>query len=307
MSLKAFALTFAACLMLSAPLYASAQQPSHTLYWSPVTLAGPCDSFTVEDAQNINYSFYDQFGAQNVHVSVITAQLYLNGMPYKMANIPITFTSDNDSVAVLEPLNRTRPSDTNGQAKILLIANNTIGLVNITAISEIIHGHPISDTCMVRVVGWGTVSGIVTDQNRNGIPYATVTLWHRSGFTNTDILQAKDNPQLTNDGSTAAPGMYTFTYVPEGAYNVTGEKDGHVYYRLIDVNRNSGTITANVAIPDYSYIAPATPTPTPLATPTPTLAATLTNQTAALPTPGFSFVIAIAALGVGMLVKRKLF
>ena len=93
---------------------------------------------------------------------------------------------------------------------------------------------------------------------------------------NTGNLKASDNPQLTNDGRTAAIGMYTFTYVPVGDYNVTGEKEGHVYYRIISVLPGAGTVTANVAIPDYAYINPATPTPTPVptATPTPTPAAT---------------------------------
>ena len=49
------------------------------------------------------------------------------------------------------------------------------------------YGVDLTDTCTVRVVGWGTVSGIVTDQNRNGIPDATVTLWHWDGRTTPGI------------------------------------------------------------------------------------------------------------------------
>lgn len=267
---------------------------------SPVTLVKSGGSLTMEDA--VNYSIYDQMA--DVHMSVITAQLYLNGQPYKMANIPITFTSDNDTVAVLDPYNRTRPSDANGQAKILLIANNTVGIVNITATSHIMYGHDLVDTCTVKVVGWGTVSGIVTDQNRNGIPYANVTLWHWNGTANGKILKAPDNPQLTNDGRTAAIGMYTFTYVPEGDYNVTGEKDGHVYYRIIQVVRGRGTVTANVAIPDYVYIVPATPTPTPGSTVTPTPTPAPTEKP--VPTPGLTALIALGALCLAMMVKRNM-
>jgi hypothetical protein len=263
-------------------------------------MVGSCGSLSLAD--DINYTVYDQMA--DVHMSVITAQLYLNGQPYKMANIAITFTSDNDTVATLDPYNRTRPSDANGQAKILLIANNTQGIVNITATSHIMYGVDLTDTCTVRVVGWGTVSGIVTDQNRNGLPDATVTLWHWDGLNNTGKLKAADNPQLTNDGRTAAIGMYTFTYVPVGDYNVTGEKEGHIYYRIINVAPGAGTVTANVAIPDYAYINPVTPTPTTLttATPTPTPAAT---QTPPVPTPGFLALAAIGALGLSMLVIRK--
>lgn len=290
-----------ACLFFASATQAEEPQ-NQTLYWSPVTLEYPCPNFTIEDAQNINYSIYDELGAQSVHVSVLTAQLFLNGAPYHMANIPITFSSDNDSVAVLEPNNRTRPSDANGQAKILLIANNTVGLVNITAKSMIIPGHELSDTCTVRVVGWGTVSGIVTDQNRNGVPDATVTLWLWNGTANVKKLAAHDNPQLSNDGRTAAIGMYTFVYVPVGSYNVTAEKEGHGYYRLFELHDGQGTITANVAIPDYAYIAPATPTPGPSATSTPMPTATAMPK----PTPALPALLSIGAVVAAALVKRRL-
>jgi len=301
MSRKALVIICLLACLFFAPAEAGAAEAAQndTLYWSPVSLEYPCVSFTVEDAQGINYSIYDELGAQSVHVSVITAQLYLNGAPYHMANIPITFSSDNDSVAVLEP-NRTRPSDASGQAKILLIANNTVGLVNITAKSTIVPGHELSDTCTVRVVGWGTVSGIVTDQNRNGIPDATVTLWLWNGTANTKKLASRDNPQLSNDGRTAAPGTYTFVYVPAGSYNVTAEKEGHGYYALFDLHEGEGTITANVAIPDYTYQAPATPTPAASLTPTPEPSAT------PRPTPGLPALVAIGAVAGAALMKRRL-
>ncbi len=301
MSPKAFTITgLLVCIFftLAAPTLAEEVQNT-TLYWSPVSLEYPCGNFTIEDARDINYSIYDELGAQSVHVSVITAQLYLNGAPYRVANVPITFSSDNDTVAVLEP-NRTRPSDASGQAKILLIANNTAGRVNITAKSMIIPGHELSDTCTVRVVGWGTVSGIVTDQNRRGIPDATVTLWLWNGTANAQKLAARDNPQLSNDGRTAAPGMYTFVYVPVGSYNVTAEKEGHVYYRLFDMHEGEGTVTANVAIPDYSYVPSPAPAPEPSATPAPSTTAT------PKPTPALAVLFAVGAILAAALVKRKL-
>jgi hypothetical protein len=302
MSLKALVLIgFLACLCLASASASAAESNNTTLYWSPVTLAEPGTYFSIEDAKDINYSLYDELGAQSVHVSVITAQLYLNGAPYHMANIPITFTSDNDTVAVLEPNNRTRPSDANGQAKILLIAHNRTGLVNITAESEIIRGHKLSDTCTVRVVGWGTVSGIVTDQNRNGVPDAVVTLWLWNGTASVNKLVSHDNPQLSNDGRTAAIGMYTFVYVPVGSYNVTAERDGHGYYRLFDLHEGQGTITANVAIPDYAYVAPVTLTPTPVSTATPMPSATARP----VPTPALPVLFALGALGAAALAIRR--
>jgi hypothetical protein len=241
---------------------------------------------------------------QSVHLSIITAQLYYNGQPYNRSDIPITFSSDNDSVAVLEPLNRTRPSDEHGQAKILLIANNTRGVVNITA-----RANPawfeVRDTCHVYVVGWGTVSGVVTDKYQNGVPYSKVTLWHWTGDNNTNMLMSSDNPQLTNDGSTATIGTYTFVYVPIGVYNLTAEKDGHVYYAIVYLE--AGTYTANVAFPDYIFNRPITPTPT-AEPPTVTPSAAPTPTPTPTPTPGFDFIIALAVLGaisLAMSYKKK--
>jgi hypothetical protein len=271
-----------------------------------VMLVGNSTTFTLEDANQseVNYSAYDSIYGTSVHVSVITAQLYLNGMPYNQSNIPITFTSDNDSIAVLEPYNRTRPSDANGQAKILLISNNTIGYVNITASMDQYNGMlpPLTDTCTVRVVGWGTVSGMVTDKNQNGVPNAKMTLWVWNGTANVGIIRAPDNPQLTNDGSTAAIGTYTFTYVPAGVYNLTAEKDNHTYFAMVYLT--VGTYTANVAFPDYIYTArippTVTPTPVPAVTPTPTPKPTPT------PSPGFEAAFAIAAIGIGILASMRL-
>jgi hypothetical protein len=282
-------------MLFAIPCEVSAQQYND----SPVILLGGGDTFTIESA---NYSVYEEFREQSVHISVITAQLFLNGMPYKMANIPITFSSDNDTVAVLEPLNRTRPSDSNGQAKILLIANNTVGIVNITAKSHIMYGHDIEDTCTVRVVGWGTVSGFVTDKNRNGVPNALVTLWHWNGTANDGKLRSPDNPQFSSDGRTSAIGTYTYTFVPQGQYNLTAEKDGHMYFAMVNVEK--GTFTANVAIPDYVYVVPVTPEPSATATPVASPTTTVTPEPTK--TPGFSLIITlISALLLFKVILRR--
>ena len=116
------------------------------------------------------------------------------------------------------------------------------------------------------------VGGIVTDQNKVGVPGANVTLWtarwdNGSGrWENVAPIRVRDNPQLTNNGSTGAPGMYTFYMVPYGMYNVTAEKDGHTWYSILllgpgDAYKNApfipgseyGTATHNIAIPDYDY------------------------------------------------------
>ncbi|WP_424359774.1 carboxypeptidase regulatory-like domain-containing protein [Methanocella sp. MCL-LM] len=279
---------------------------------SPVVPVSCSTGISIADATDINYSAYSEIYGTSPHVSVITAQLYLNGKPYNRSNIPITFTSDNDSVAVLESLDRTRPSDEHGQAKILLISNNTVGMVNITASSKISYSHEIKDTCSVWVVGWGTVSGFVTDKNKNGVPNAKVTLWVWNGTSNVGVLRAPDNPQLTNDGSTAAIGTYTYSRVPKGTYNLTAEKDGHVYFAMVYMN--VGTYTANVAFPDYVYPALITPTPTPepVITPVPSEAPTTVPTAASssgLTIPGMGAMLTVlalvASLGIAAIALKK--
>jgi PGF-CTERM protein len=256
--------------------------------------------------------------------SIITAQLYLNGQPYHRSNIKITFSSDNDTVATL-PTVKTNVSDLNGQATIPLVSNKTIGRVNITAESNIMYGHNISNSTTVYVVGWGTVSGIVTDQNKVGIPYANVTLWiakqnstTAEQFDNQKILKIPENPQQSNDGRTAAVGMYTYYRVPWGLYNVTAEKEGHVWYAVFALGPNYitgapssmsgeiGTATHNIAIPDYAYMPPATPTPTITPTATAVVSAPATATPTATPTPGFEALFALAGLlGVAYMITRK--
>ncbi len=258
--------------------------------------------------------------------SIITAQLYLNGQPYHRSNIKIQFSSDNDTVATL-PAVKTNVSDLNGQATIPLTSNKTIGMVNITANSSIMYGEVISNSTVVYVVGWGTVSGIITDQNKVGIPYANVTLWYavQNGtvaeqYDNNGIVKIPENPQQSNDGRTAAVGMYTYYRVPWGLYNVTAEKQGHVYYAVFVLGPNTatsiagaknfngeiGTATHNIAIPDYAYMAPSTPTPTVTPTPTTQASATATTTVTATPTPGFEALFALAGLlGVAYLIARK--
>lgn len=285
-------------------VFAEDNNTSSVNHTPSVMLLGTSTIFTVEDANQseVNYSAYDSIYGTSVHVSVITAQLYYNGAPYHQANIPITFTSDNDSIAVLEPYNSTRPSDANGSAKILLIANNTVGYVNITATVNP-QFFVRSDTCTVRVVGWGTVSGMVTDKNQNGVPFAKMTLWVWNGTDNVGIIRAPDNPQLTNDGSTAAIGTYTFTYIPAGVYNLTAEKDNHTYFAMVYLT--VGTYTANVAFPDYIYTARIPPTVTPMPAPSSTPMPTPSPTPSPKPAPGFEAAIAIAAIGIGIMASTQ--
>jgi hypothetical protein len=108
--------------------------------------------------------------------------------------------------------------------------------------------------------------------------------------------------------------------VPWGLYNVTAEKEGHVYYAVFALGPNSatgvtgftgeiGTATHNIAIPDYAYIPPINPS----ITPTPTLSfsstpipVTPTPTPTAKASPGFEAPLALMVLlGLAYMVAKK--
>jgi len=247
--------------------------------------------------------------------SIITAQLYLNGNPYKRPNVPISFFGDNDTRAYL-PTVKTNLSDANGAATIILTSNMTKGRVNVTAFSQVTVVNNLTDTCFVDVVGWGTISGMVTDKNKNGVPNATVKLWRTiandSGVFSTTLYPSYENPQQTvSRPEIAAIGTYTYYRIPSGIYNVTAEKEdasgnNHIWFAI--VNLTVGTATNNVAIPDLVISTPIVPTATPTATVTAAPSTPTPTPVPATPTPspGFEMVFALAGLlGVAYLIARK--
>jgi hypothetical protein len=257
----------------------------------------------------------------------IIAQLMLNGLEYKRSGQPVTFTSDNDSVATL-PSIRTNSTDMNGQAWIPLTSSQAVGRVNVTGNMTIMYGHDLTDTTTVRVVGWGTVSGIISDQNKIGIPNANVTLWNvqwnssLGQWENTGIVKIPDNSQLSNDGRNGQTiGLYTFYRVPWDVYKVTGEKEGHSYFAIfvlgpwpgdVEAYKNAseipasqyGTATHNIAMPEVDYPPPyflfISPCPKPAinrSTPIPD---------ATTSAPGFESMLALAGLlGVASLIAKR--
>ena len=258
----------------------------------------------------------------------VIAQLYLNGLPYKRANVTVTFSSDNDSVATLPDV-KAYATDVNGQARITLTSNYTAGNVDVTGNAAIMYQHNLTDTTAVRVVGWGTVSGIVTDENKVGIPNANVTLWNvrwdqaTGAWIKTQLVNISENPQLSNDGRTAAVGMYTFYRVPWDVYELVAEDEGHTWYATfvlgpwpsgVDAYANAsyvpaseyGTATHNIVIPDYTDRGFFPPVTSPSAV-APTQTATPTSIPTAKPTPGFGALLALAGLAgvICFIVKTK--
>ncbi|WP_424359352.1 PGF-CTERM sorting domain-containing protein [Methanocella sp. MCL-LM] len=248
--------------------------------------------------------------------SIITAQLFLNGKPYKRSGVTVTFFENNTTIAYL-PSVKTNVTNSAGQAAIILTSNATKGDVIVTGYTKIGISRNLTDDALVHVVGWGTISGMVTDKNKNGIPNATVKLWTtkwaNDTLENQKLVKSPENPQYTvSRPEIAAIGTYTYYRVPSGVYNLTAEKadsSGNVHMWFAWVNLTVGTATNNVALPDYVVPTVATATPTAVVTPTATATATavpVTPTPTPTPAPGFETVFALAGLlGVAYLIMRK--
>jgi|AGTN01.3.fsa_nt_gi hypothetical protein len=247
--------------------------------------------------------------------SIISAQLLLNGKPYKILGKEINFYGTNDTIAYL-PVTKKNVTDANGIATIILTSNATKGSLDVWGYHVVSVVTNLTDNVTVNVVGWGTISGMVTDKNKNGVPGATVTLWtakrNTTGVWNTAVYLSPDNPQQTvSRPEVAAIGTYTYYRIPEGLYNVTAEKtdaagNNHLWFAVVNLTAEMGTATHNVAIPDLIISTP-TITPTQQAgTPTPTVAPTEVPTVTPKPSPGFEIVFALAGLlGVAYLLARK--
>ena len=108
---------------------------------------------------------------------------------------------------------------------------------------------------------YSTITGLVTDRKKTGIPGAIVTLWachadESEGYVNDYVADVDNNPQRSNsNGSHAQVGTYEYYGVPYGWYNVTVEKvdaagNPHYWFRIVNAT-SAGTHMINVAIPDY--------------------------------------------------------
>ncbi len=68
-------------------------------------------------------------------------------------------------------------------------------------------------------------------------------------FTNSNIVDIKNNPQMTSDSP--VKGMFVFTRLPKGTYNITVEKDGYFSSEIITADEGSGTLSPIVILSGY--------------------------------------------------------
>jgi len=109
-----------------------------------------------------------------------------------------------------------------------------------------------------QVPGTGTITGVVTTGTQQAVPDAIVTLKDLDD----NYIVVPDNPQYSSNGTGNNIGVYTFSQVPPGTYNVSAEKGDDAFFAIVTLD--SGTATANVVLPNYTVTKASFPTPTPL-------------------------------------------
>lgn len=106
------------------------------------------DNSTLSQA---NVAFVNNAPSSHVNSTLITAQLFYNGNPYKRSGVTVTFFGDDDSIVVL-PGVKTNVTDESGRTSINLTAMGGPGTVNVTGYTKIGISRNLTDTCMVTVV-----------------------------------------------------------------------------------------------------------------------------------------------------------
>lgn len=97
---------------------------------------------------------------------------------------------------------------------------------------------------------YGTITGVITTGNRQAVPDALVTLNDEFG----NYVFVPDNPQFSSNGTGNNVGVYTFTDVPAGTYNVTAVKGDSEFFAIAVME--GGTASANIVLADY-FVTPA--------------------------------------------------
>ncbi|WP_424358881.1 hypothetical protein [Methanocella sp. MCL-LM] len=98
----------------------------------------------------VNIAYVSVPGSGLPNSTLVTAQLFLNGKPYKRSGVTISFFTDKEDVAAL-PGVRTNVTDMTGRASILLTGSGA-GNATVTGYTRIGISRNLSDTCPVQVI-----------------------------------------------------------------------------------------------------------------------------------------------------------
>ncbi len=191
----------------------------------------------------------------------IDVQLTIQGANYSGNNFGIYFLSDDQGLVSI-PWGTAAVSDDGGHASLNVTTGPGTGNVTLTAALLRPDG-AVRASKVYRVVGFGNVSGVVTDAAGKGVPGATVTLYAINGTARGERVPISGNPATTAGPDAAVPGVYSFGNVPFGTYVIEAAVDGHAANVTSSVSH--ATESADINIPGFMV---ATPTPTPSPTPT---------------------------------------
>ncbi|HUL62369.1 MAG TPA: carboxypeptidase-like regulatory domain-containing protein [Methanocella sp.] len=205
----------------------------------------------------------------------IDVQLTIRGANYSGNNFGVYFLSDDQGLVSI-PWGTAAVSDDDGRASLNVTTGPGAGNVTLTAALLRPDG-TVRASKVYRVVGFGNVTGIVTDAAGKGIPGATVTLYAINDSARGEKVPTAGNPATTAGRDAAVPGLYSFGNVPFGTYLIEAAVDGHAANVTCTVSHPAES--ADINIPGYVAT---TPTPSPSATPTPSPTAT---NVPASPTP----------------------
>lgn len=105
-------------------------------------------------------------------------------------------------------------------------------------------------------IAYGSVIGSVFDQNSVGIPNASVAIYRYKDGSNdiNDILKISENPQITRDGRVGAVGTFLFHRVPVGKFIIRANKNNHMGYAIVKIEKGGVTETANIIIQNYTFL-----------------------------------------------------
>ncbi|MCD1295739.1 hypothetical protein CUJ83_12090 [Methanocella sp. CWC-04] len=203
----------------------------------------------------------------------IEVQVTLGGGPYSINGTRVYFTSSDSSIIAVESGSYSLTDD-NGIARLDFVTTDKSGYVNITA-TAIKSSSGISATKTFRVGGYGTLSGLITDKSYNGVQGAIVAVYNTDGQNKGSLVHVANNPQVSSDSSTGAPGQYRFDKLPLDTYYIEAQKEGKTGYLITTITADNPTV--NIRIEDYEATITATPEATPVVSPEPTATAAPTT------------------------------
>ncbi|WP_424358676.1 hypothetical protein [Methanocella sp. MCL-LM] len=135
------------------------------------------------------------------NVSVITAQLYLNSVPYSRSGVTITFFTDNDTIGYL-PAEKMIATDSGGRAMINLTSGNISGQVNVTGFCIIGISRNITGSCTACIESTTCWQSTVIDMNSTEASNTPEVA--NGSYENVTLAHVPENSAET--GVPAAPG-----------------------------------------------------------------------------------------------------